>query len=542
VAGLAAAFGSGAMTNPIADIERAQAILVTGSNTTEMHPIIASHIKRAVRQKGAKLLVVDPRRIDLVIYAHKWLRPKPGTDVVWINGLIHVVLRDGLHDESYIKNRTEGFDALRSVVESYAPKKVERITGIAARDIEEAAHMYGKATCASILYAMGITQHTSGTDNVKSLANLALACGNVGIPGGGVNPLRGQNNVQGGCDMGALPNVFSGYQAVTDGTVLAQMSKAWGVDGLPSKPGKTLTEIMDQANTGEIAGLFIMGENPMLSDPDLHHVERSLRSLDFLVVQDIFLTETAELAHVILPGASAVEKDGTFTNTERRVQRVRKAIKPVGDSRPDWQILCDLATRLGYPLSYNSPEEIMDEIASVTPSYKGINYKRISRRGIQWPCPSPDHPGTLYLHKDGFARGKGVFHAIEHEVPPEVPDDNYPLYLSTGRILYHWHTGTMTRRASGLVERASECQVEIAPDDAKGYGIDEGDRVRIESRRGKITAKAHITEKAVKGTIFVPFHFAEAAVNQLTHRAKDPVAKIPGLKVCAVKLEKLPQS
>jgi formate dehydrogenase alpha subunit len=542
VAGLAAAFGSGAMTNPIADIERAQAILVTGSNTTEMHPVIASHIKRAVRQKGAKLLVVDPRRIDLVIYAHKWLRPKPGTDVVWINGLIHVVLRDGLHDESYIKNRTEGFDALRSVVESYAPKKVERITGIAARDIEEAAHMYGKATCASILYAMGITQHTSGTDNVKSLANLALACGNVGIPGGGVNPLRGQNNVQGGCDMGALPNVFSGYQAVTDGTVLAQMSKAWGVDGLPSKPGKTLTEIMDQANTGEIAGLFIMGENPMLSDPDLHHVERSLRSLDFLVVQDIFLTETAELAHVILPGASAVEKDGTFTNTERRVQRVRKAIKPVGDSRPDWQILCDLATRLGYPLSYNSPEEIMDEIASVTPSYKGINYKRISRRGIQWPCPSPDHPGTLYLHKDGFARGKGVFHAIEHEVPPEVPDDNYPLYLSTGRILYHWHTGTMTRRASGLVERASECQVEIAPDDAKGYGIDEGDRVRIESRRGKITAKAHITEKAVKGTIFVPFHFAEAAVNQLTHRAKDPVAKIPGLKVCAVKLEKLPQS
>jgi predicted molibdopterin-dependent oxidoreductase YjgC len=408
--------------------------------------------------------------------------------------------------------------------------------------MEEAARIYGKATRASILYAMGITQHTSGTDNVKSLANLALACGNVGMPGAGVNPLRGQNNVQGACDMGALPNIFSGYQAVTDEALRAQMAKAWEIDTLPSQTGKTLMEIMDQAVTGEICGLYIVGENPMLSDPDLHHVEAALRNLDFLVVQDIFLTETAQLADVILPGASAAEKDGTFTNTERRVQRVRKAIEPVGDSRPDWQILCDLANRLGYPMAYDNPEKIMDEIASVTPSYRGISYKRISKRGIQWPCPSPDHPGTPYLHKDGFARGKGVFHAIEHEVPPEVPDNDYPFYLSTGRILYHWHTGTMTRRAPGLVERASECQVEIAPDDAKQYGIKEQDHIRIKSRRGQITAKAHITEKAVKGTIFVSFHFAEAAVNQLTHRAKDPVAKIPGLKVCAVRLEKVQQS
>jgi len=539
VAGLAAAFGSGAMTNAIADIERAQAILVTGSNTTEMHPVIASHIKRAVRQKGAKLLVVDPRRIDLVFYAHQWLRPKPGTDVAWINGLIHVILRDGLHDESFIQVRTEGFEALRSAVEPYTPEHVERITGIAGGRIEEAAHMYAKAPCASIVYAMGITQHTSGTDNVKSLANLALACGNVGIPGAGVNPLRGQNNVQGACDMGALPNVFSGYQVVTDETLRAQMAKAWGIGGLPSQAGKTLTEIMDQAVTGEIRGLYIMGENPMLSDPDLHHVEKSLRTLDFLVVQDIFLTETAALAHVVLPGASAAEKNGTFTNTERRVQRVRKAIEPVGDSRPDWEIICNLATRLGYAMSYDNPEKIMEEITSVTPSYRGISYKRIARRGIQWPCPSPDHPGTPFLHKDGFARGKGVFHPVAHEDPPEVPDAQYPFYLSTGRILYHWHTGTMTRRASGLVERASECQVEIAPDDAKQYGIEEGDTVQIESRRGKIRAKAHITGKAVKGTIFIPFHFAEAPVNQLTHRAKDPVAKIPGLKVCAVKVKKL---
>jgi predicted molibdopterin-dependent oxidoreductase YjgC len=298
-------------------------------------------------------------------------------------------------------------------------------------------------------------------------------------------------------------------------------------------------EIMDQAVTGEIGGLYIVGENPMLSDPDLHHVEQSLRSLDFLVVQDIFLTETARLAHVILPGASGAEKDGTFTNTERRVQRVRKAIEPVGNSRPDWQIICDLSTRLGYPMVYKKPEKIMDEIASVTPSYGGISYKRIAKRGIQWPCPSPDHPGTPYLHKDTFVRGKAFFHPITHQDPPEVPDSQYPLYLSTGRILYHWHTGTMTRRSSGLVERASQCQVEIAPDDAKQHGIEDDDSIRIQSRRGEITAKARITEKAVKGTIFVPFHFAEAAVNQLTHREKDPVAKIPGLKVCAVKVEKL---
>jgi len=539
VAGLAAAFGSGAMTNAIADIEKAQVILVTGSNTTEMHPVIASHIKRAVRQKGAKLLVVDPRRIDLVFYAHQWLRPKPGTDVVWINGLIHVVLRDGLHNEPFIQDHTEGFDALRAAVGAYTPQHVEGITGIPSGQIEEAACMYGQASCASIVYAMGITQHTSGTDNVKSLANLALACGNVGIPGAGVNPLRGQNNVQGACDMGALPDVFSGYQAVTDETLHAQMAKAWAIDSLPPLAGKTLTEIMDQAVTGQINGLYIMGENPMLSDPDLHHVEKALRSVDFLVVQDIFLTETAELADVILPGASAAEKDGTFTNTERRVQRVRKAIEPVGDSRPDWQIICDLATRLGYPMSYDNPEKIMEEIAAVTPSYRGISYKRIARRGIQWPCPDTRHPGTPYLHKDGFARGKALFHPIAHEDPPEMPDAQYPFYLSTGRILYHWHTGTMTRRARGLVERAPQCHVEIAPDDAKQYGIDQGDRIRITSRRGNITARARITEKAVKGTVFVPFHFAEAAVTQLTHRAKDPLAKIPGLKVCAVKLEKL---
>jgi formate dehydrogenase alpha subunit len=526
------------MTNSIAEVERADCILVTGSNTTEMHPVIANHVKRAVRQRGASLIVVDPRRIDLVSFADIWLRPKPGTDVAWINGLMHVILEEGLHDEDYIRQRTEGFEDLRRVVESYTPQRVEKITGIPSEDLKVAARIYARAPAAAILYAMGITQHTRGTDNVKSLANLAMLCGNVGIPHAGVNPLRGQNNVQGACDMGALPNVFSGYQPVGDPEVRKRMAEAWGVQELPETPGRTLMEIMEGADRGEIRGMFILGENPMLSDPDLNHLEKAMRQLDFLVVQDIFMTETSQLAHVVLPGASFAEKEGTFTNTERRVQRVRKAVEPPGEARPDWKILCDLASAMGYPMAYDHPRQIMEEIASVTPSYGGIRYERIERVGLQWPCPTPDHPGTPFLHKDRFTRGRGLFHAIEYQPPPEVPDEAFPLYLSTGRILYHWHTGTMTRRSPGLVERAPECLVEISPDDAARYGIEEGDYIRVISRRGRIEARAHITDRAVEGTIFVPFHYAEAAVNRLTHGHLDPVAKIPGYKVCAVRLER----
>jgi formate dehydrogenase alpha subunit len=537
VAGLAASFGSGAMTNSIAEIERAKTILVTGSNTTEMHPVISTFIKRAVRQRGAQLILVDPRRIALQRYATNWLRPKPGTDVAWINGLMHVILEEGLHDEAYIRDRTEGFEAVREVVKAYTPGAVEQITGIPAENLVAAARLFGQAETAAVLYAMGITQHTTGTDNVKSLANLTLLTGNVGVPNAGLNPLRGQNNVQGACDMGALPNVYSGYQQVSDPAVRARMAKAWQMDSLPEKEGRTLTEMFQAALAGEIRAIYIVGENPMLSDPDLKHLEQALRKLDLLVVQDIFLTETAQVAHVVLPGASFAEKDGTFTNTERRVQRVRQAVEPVGDARADWEAIAELSTRMGYEMAYESPEQIMDEIAAVTPSYGGIHYSRIEHRGLQWPCPAPDHPGTTFLHKGQFPRGRGLFHAIDYQAPPEVPDEQYPLYLSTGRVLYHYHTGSMTRRSAGMVDRVSECEMEISAADAARLGIADGAPVRVRSRRGEIGAKAKITNRAVAGTIFIPFHFAESAVNVLTHGMRDPVAKIPGLKVCAVHVE-----
>lgn len=527
------------MTNSISEIELSEVILVTGTNTTEMHPVIASCVKRAARQRGAKLIVVDPRRIDLVSYADLWLRPKPGTDVAWINGMIHAILKEGLENKTYIQERTEGFDEMHRVVQAYTPERVEEITGIPADQLQRAARMYAQAKAASILYAMGITQHTNGTDNVKALANLAMLCGNVGIPNAGVNPLRGQNNVQGACDMGGLPNVFSGYQPVGDQAVRGKMAAAWGVTSLPSRPGLTLMEMMEGASKGEIRGMFILGENPMLSDPDLRHVEEALSKLEFLVVEDIFLTETGRLAHVVLPGACFAEKEGTFTNTERRVQRVRKAVDPPGQARQDWEILCDLSTRMGLPMHYESPEAIMEEIRQVTPSYGGITYKRIERTGLQWPCPTLDHPGTQFLHKDRFTRGRGLFSPVEFQPPPEVPDAEFPMYLSTGRILYHWHGGSMTRRSRGLVERASRCEVEISPEDAERIGLKDGSKVRVVSRRGQIEALARITEKAVEGTVFVPFHFAEAAANLLTHSSLDPVSKIPGYKVCAVRVEPL---
>lgn len=525
------------MTNSISEIERAEVILVTGTNTTEMHPVIAGYVKRAVRQRGAKLIVVDPRRIDLVSYADIWLNPKPGTDIAWINGMIHVILKEGLEDRAYIKDRTEGLEKLQEVVRDYSPKKVQSITGIPAQDLERAARTYAKAKAASILYAMGITQHTSGTDNVKALANLAMLCGNVGIPNAGVNPLRGQNNVQGACDMGGLPNVFSGYQPVSDPDVREKMAKAWAVESLPDKPGLTLMEMMEGAAKGKIKGMFILGENPMLSDPDLHHVEEALGKLEFLVVQDIFLTETGRLAHVVLPGVSFAEKEGTFTNTERRVQRVRKAVAPPGLARQDWEIICALSTRMGLPMAYEDPEAIMEEIRKVTPSYGGITYPRIEKIGLQWPCPTLDHPGTVFLHKDRFTRGRGLFHAVEYKSPPELPDQEYPFYLSTGRILYQYHGASMSRRSKGLFERAPRCEVEISPKDAERMGLKEGSVVRVRSRRGQIQAVARITDKAVEGTVFVPFHYAEAAANILTHASLDPVSKIPGYKVCAVRVE-----
>ena len=527
------------MTNPIEDIEKSNVILITGSNTTENHPVLSSYVKRAVKFKGAKLIVVDPRKIPITRHAAQWLRPNLGTDVAWINGMMHVIINEGLYDATYVQNRTVGLDELKQIVAKYTPEYVEEISGIPRAELTAAARTYAKAPAASILYAMGITQHVTGTDNVKSLANLAMLCGNVGIPGGGVNPLRGQNNVQGACDMGGLPNVYTGYQKVDDPAVRERMESAWGVDRLPDRPGLTATDMMNKAHEGELKALYIIGENPMVSDPDLNHAEKSLKNLDFLVVQDIFLTETARMADVVLPSASFAEKDGTFTNTERKVQRVRKAVTAPGKAREDGVILCDLSKRFGYAMSYKDSSQVMEEIARVTPSYCGINYNRIKTKGLHWPCTGTDHPGTPCLHMDQFTCGLGVFHAIDYRPPAEVPDDAYPLFLTTGRLLYHYHTGTMTMKTPGLNERAPACFVEISPEDAAGYGVGEGDMLRVRSRRGEIEAAAKVSETAVKGTVFIPFHYAAAAANRLTNAALDPIAKIPELKVCAVAIEKV---
>jgi formate dehydrogenase major subunit len=536
VAGLAAAFGSGAMTNSIEEIEFTDVILATGTNTTENHPVIASRVKRAVRQHGAKLIVIDPREIDLVKYAAIWLRQKPGTDVAVLNGLMNVIIAEGIYAKEYVENRTEGFEALQKTVAAYTPERVEEISGVPAEDLKAAARLYAKANAASILYCMGMTQHTTGTDNVKSVANLAMLCGMVGIEGGGVNPLRGQNNVQGACDMGALPNVLPAYQPVANDEARAKFEKAWNVT-LPAKPGKTIIEMMEAAHKGEIKALYVMGENPMVSDPDLSHVEASLKHLELLIVQDIFLTETARLADVVLPSACFAEKDGTFSNTERRVQRVRKAVTAPGQAKADWEIIAGISTRMGYPMGYTSAAEIMAEINAVTPSYAGITYERLEKEGIQWPCPNTDHPGTRFLHKDRFSRGRGLFHAIEYIPPAEQTDAEYPIILSTGRVLYHYHTGTMTRLSKGSMERCPESLVEINPLDAEKLGIGDGQTVKVTSRRGTLQAKAKITTRSDVGTIFMNFHFHEAAVNLLTNPALDPVAKIPEYKVCAVRVE-----
>jgi len=536
VAGLAATFGSGAMTNSIDELESTDLILATGTNTTENHPVIGAKVKWAVRRHGTKLIVIDPREIDLVKYADIWLRQKPGTDVAVFNGLMNVIIAEGLYDKEYVAGRTEGFEALKAVVAKYTPESVEKISGVPAEDLKKAARMYAQAGRASIIYAMGITQHITGTDNVKSTANLSMLCGNVGIEGGGVNPLRGQNNVQGACDMGALPNVYPAYQPVAGEDVRKKFEAAWKA-ALSPKPGLTLMEIMAAAGSGKIKALYVMGENPLLSDPDLQHVAKELQKLDLMIVQDIFLTETAQMADVVLPACAFAEKEGTFTNTERRVQRVRKALEPPGEARADWEIICGISSRMGYPMTYASAQEIFEEIRTVTPSYAGITYDRLEKEGLQWPCPTVSHSGTKFLHKDKFSRGLGLFTALEYIPPNELPDQEYPFLLSTGRVLYHYHTGTMTTRARGPVERCPESLVEIHPEDAGKLGIADGQKVRVTSRRGTVEVKARITEKSAPGSIFMNFHFTEAPVNFLTNPALDPTGKIPEYKVCAVKLE-----
>jgi len=525
------------MTNSTPELEDADCILITGSNTTEAHPLIGSRILKA-KEKGAKLIVIDPRKTQIARYADVYVRQRLGTDVAWINGIIHIILREGWENKKFIETRTEGFEELKREVEKYTPEKVEEITGIPPRDLRQVAEAYAKAEKGSIVYCMGITQHTTGTENVLSLANLAMVTGQIGRMSTGVNPLRGQNNVQGACDTGGLPDVYTGYQDVTDEAVAQRFEEAWK-SPLSRRTGLTVMEMFQAIDEGKLKALYIMGENPLVSDPDLRHAGHVLKKLELLVVQDIFLTETAEIAHVVLPGVSFAEKEGTFTTTDRRVQRVRKAMDPLGDARPDWQILCAVAQKMGgQGFAYSSPEEIFKEITRVTPVYQGITYERIDQDGIQWPCRTSEDKGTPFLHRDQFSKGKGTFFAISFKEPAEVTDQEYPFWLTTGRIGFQYHTRTMTGVSPSLQKEAEEGYVEINPFDAVQIGIEEGERVKVVSRRGKIEIRSKLTFTVGRGVLFIPFHFVESAANVLTNTAFDPVAKIPELKVCAVRVEK----
>ena len=539
VTGLAETFGSGAMTNSISCIDQTDVILVIGSNTTEQHPLIGSRILNAVRS-GTRLIVADNRRIRLARHAGLHLRHKNGSDVALLNGIMHVIIAERLHDEEFIAARTENFEALAAAVADWTPERSGAATGLEASEIVAAARLFAEAERGMIFYSMGITQHSHGVDNVRCVASLAMLTGNIGRPGTGVNPLRGQNNVQGGCDMGALPDLYSGYQKVSDPQIRDRFARAWGGKALPAMPGLPLTRAMDAASAGLLHGMFIMGENPMLSDPDQGHARKALQNLELLVVQDIFLTETAVLADIVLPAACYAEKEGTFTNTERRVQRLRKAVEPPGTARADWEIICDLAERAGYlGMRYTGPSEVMDEIASLTPIYGGIAYDRLDPHGLQWPCPDRSHPGTPILHVERFTRGLGRFSPALHRLPAELPDDQYPLVLTTGRTYFHWHTGTMTRRTHLLDREEPRSFIELHPNDAARLGVRDRDALLVSSRRGEVRTTARVTTMVIPGVVFMPFHFAEGAANVLTNNVLDPESSIPEFKVCAVRVEKL---
>ena len=558
VTGLGMAFGSGAMTNPIHDIRHADCIFITGSNTAESHPVISYEVVRAVKT-GANLLIIDPRRVPLVDHATLWLQPKPGTDEFVFLAMAHVILREGWHDAEFINARTEGFQAFEESVKQFTPEIAELESGVPAEKIEQAARMYalgerhaqslnarGNST---ILYAMGITQRTNGTELVLSLANLALLTGQIGKPSTGINPLRGQSNVQGACDVGALPDVFPGYQKVTLEDARKRVTDEWRVP-VSDKPGLTVVEMMQAIIDQKIRAMYVMGENPMLSDPDLNHVEHALRHIDTLIVQDIFMTETAQLAHIVLPASAWLEKDGTFTNTERRVQMLTPVLQAPGECKPDSEIVCELGKRVDALLTNNEGDEakhrwqyhntaaIMDELARVTPIYRGVRHHRLRHHGLAWPVLDENHPGTPVLHREKFSRGLGKFHALIPQLPYEQADAEYPLILSTGRILYQYHTGTMTRRSEGLAWREPRGFAEINPVDADAIGLRDGGWVMIKSRRGQVRTQARIGERVPPGVVFYSFHWKEGPANVLTHADKlDPYAKIPEFKVSAVRIE-----
>jgi predicted molibdopterin-dependent oxidoreductase YjgC len=552
------------MTNSIHEIRDADCILITGSNTGESHPVLSYEVVRATK-KGANLIVIDPRQVPMVDHATLHLQPKPGDDIYIFLAMAHVIIREGWADLEFIQERTEDFEAFKESVVEMTPEAASLATGIPAEDIERAARMYALGERAhsssiyangngakanrghsTILYAMGITQRSNGTDLVHMLANLSMLCGQIGKPSTGVNPLRGQSNVQGACDLGGLPNVLPGYQAVTDEAKRKVVAEKWGMEDLPDKVGLTVVEMTNAALDDKVKAMYIMGENPMLSDPNLTHVEEAFRSLDFMVVQDIFLNETGQLAHVVLPAAASLEKAGTFTNTERRVQRLRPVVPAPGEARPDWQITAALAQKVDEKLGrerakgyweYGSTAEIMDEIAHISPIYGGMSYERLEGQGLSWPCPTPDHPGTVYLHQGKFSRGLGKFFAVEARLPAEQPDDEYPLILTTGRVLYHYHTGTMTRRSEPLDWRLPRGYVEVNVKDAEELDLRDGGTVEIVSRRGQVSTQARVGERVPPGVVFLSFHWKESPANILTHNhTLDPIAKIPEYKASAVKL------
>jgi formate dehydrogenase alpha subunit len=545
VVALQMALGSSAMSNTAAEIIHSDVFLVTGSNTAETHPIIALQMKAAVEKYGAKLVVVDPRRVEMVNWAALWLPEKPGTDVPLFSAMAHVIIAERLYNEDFIRQRTEGFEEFSRSMEKFTPAYAEKISGVDRNLIVQAARMYATAKTAAIYWALGIPEHSHGTDNAMALIHLALLTGHIGRRGTGLNPLRGQNNVQGASDSGAMPWHYPGYQRVDDEEAARRFESAWNIEpnGLNRKPGLTTTEIMEAVGPGGVRSLYIMGENPMMSEPNLNHTRHKIEQLEFLAVQDLFINESGAYADVFLPAASWAEKEGTFTNTDRRVQRVRKALEPRGQSRPDWEIVCDLANRienrLGRPRSayweYRGASEVLEEMGRVVPEYTGVKYARLEDQGLQTPVWDENHPGTPYLFTESFPRGRGKFHPLEYVPAVEMPDEEYPLILTTGRLLEHWHGGTLTRH-SKLDDLYPGARVEINPADAARLKIADEQAVRVSSRRGSIVLRAWVTPRATVGVVFIPMHFAEAAANLLTIDALDPKAKIPEYKACAVRI------
>ena len=530
--------GRGAMSNSIAELEDASLILAAGTNTTESHPVLALRVKKAVAN-GAKLIVVDPRRIELTNFADRWLQLQVGTDIPLFNAMAHVILKEGLYDKEYVERRTEGLEQLSEFLKEYTPEFSEQLTDVPAEDIIAAARDYANADKAAIIYTLGITEHSCGVHNVQSLANLGLLCGNFGVPNAGVNPLRGQNNVQGAGDAGALPNYLPGYQRTNNDEARERWAREWGVP-LDMPPGITKLTAIDEILKGNIRALYIMGENTAVSDPNVGRTRKALEAVEFLVVQDIFLTETAQMADVVLPAASFAEVDGTFANTERRVQRVRKAVDPPGEANADWEIIAEISRRIGYPMDYDDPSQIWDEMARNSPILAGINYERIEMQGIQWPCPDPDHPGTPYLHKETFVSEKGYLQPVGHVPLAEPPDEEYPLVLSTGRRRETYHTGTQTGRAIGFDLLIANEGLEINPQDAADLRLTDGEEIFLSSRRGRVRVPVRITDRSPEGLVFMSFHFPGGTLtNILTTDAHDPISETAEFKACAVRIEKM---